>query len=152
VHAFDYVLHAVRRGKRLASRRNLPVTFEEFNVNDVRAVLAFGAQASRWPEPPDIYVRFTMHDLEPTGQRNVLRLASMALRRGGLLFLEFRTTRDRGRRKVFSDHPRRYIEPTELVAAIEAAGGRVVEQVAGTGLAQFRGEDPHICRMVASWT
>jgi hypothetical protein len=53
---------------------------------------------------------------------------------------------------VFSDHPRRYIEPAELVAAIEATGGRVVDRVEGTGLAQFRGEDPHICRMVASWS
>ncbi len=37
-------------------------------------------------------------------------------------------------------------------AEIEANGGRVVHREAGTGLAPFRTEDPHVCRIVATWS
>jgi hypothetical protein len=90
--------------------------------------------------------------MEPTGRENVLRLSSMSLRRGGLLFLEFRTRRDRHREHVFEDHPRRFLAPDEVQAEIERAGGRLLYRAAGQGLAPFRDEDPHICRIVATWT
>jgi hypothetical protein len=76
----------------------------------------------------------------------------MSLRRGGLLFLEFRTPEDRGRHHVFGEQPRRYLRPEGVVARIEAAGGRVVHRTEGTGLARLRTEDPHVCRIVATWS
>ena len=42
--------------------------------------------------------------------------------------------------------------PTLVQAEIEANGGRVVHREAGTGLAPFRTEDPHVCRIVATWS
>lgn len=152
VLGIDFVMQSVRRANRRSRRDGLDARFEEVNLNDSRAALALGARLGRLPDPPDVYVRFTMHDLEPGGRDNVLRLASMALRRGGLLFLEFRTPRDRGRRKVFRDHLRRFVAPADMRTAVEAAGGRVVYLVEGTGLAPFRGEDPHLCRLVARWS
>lgn len=152
VTAIDYSVNAVNRGQRLSRAKELPAAFEVVNLYDTRAVLTLGARLSRTEEPVDVYVRFTLHALEATGRENVLRLASMALRRGGLLFLEFRTERDRWRTHVFDDHARRYLDPDQVVAQIEAAGGRVVHREEGLDLAPFEDENPHICRIVASWS
>ena len=152
VLALDYSTGAVRRGSRMAARRGIPVSFELFNAYDTRAVLALGAKLARDEPPVDLYVRFTLHDLDHPGRENVYRLASMALRRGGLLFLEFRTSQDRGRPHTFGEHTRRYLKPAAVVRQIEAAGGRVVHRREGTGLAPLRAEDPHMCRIVATWS
>jgi SAM-dependent methyltransferase len=156
VLGLDYCFSAVTRGNRHSAGRRLPATYELLNLYDARAVLALGARLSRAEEPPDLYARFVLHALERGGQENVIRLASMSLRRGGLLFLEFRTPRDRWRSHTFGEHPRRYLERADVAALVEDRGGRVLHQVEGTGLAPFNHdsatEDPVVCRMVASWS
>jgi hypothetical protein len=152
--AVDFVprnlVRALRRRPR-RKKKQAPVTVEVLNLYDLRAVLALGARLSRTDEPVDLYARFLLHGLHPEGRDHVFRLASMALRRGGFLFLEFRTRRDRRRRKTFRG-PRTYLAPRRVRAEIERHGGRVVFEEHGTGLAPFRNEDPHVCRMVATWT
>ena len=152
VIAVDYLVGAMRRGDRASSARQVPAAFEVLNLYDTRAVLALGARLSREEEPVDLYARFLMHALEPHGQENVVRLASMALRRGGLLFLEFRTPRDRDRPHAFGERRRHYLRPRAVIAQIEAAGGRIVHKVEGKGLAPLREEDPYVCRLVAAWS
>jgi len=152
VIAVDYCLSSVTRGRRRARAGRLPAAFEVVNLYDARAVLALGARLSREEVPVDLYARFMLHALEPTGRENLFRLASMSLRRGGLLFLEFRTTEDRGRPHVFGEAPRRYLTPESVVAQIEAAGGRVVFRTEGKGLARLHTENPHVCRIVATWS
>jgi hypothetical protein len=156
VTGIDYCVGAVNRGNRITKNKDLPATFELANLYDNRAVLALGARLARLDEPVDLYARFTLHALDRPGQDNLLRLASMSLRRGGLLFLEFRTLRDRDRRKVFDDHARHYVRPATLVRRIEASGGRILERVGGVGMAPFRveqrSENPHVCRIVATWS
>lgn len=147
----DYAVVAVNRGNRRSGRDNLPAAFELVNLYDVRAVLALGARLAREESGVDLYVRFTLHDLDRPGREHLFRLAAMSLRRGGLLFLEFRTPRDRRRKHTFGEHARHYLRPSAVAAQVEAAGGRVVHQVEGTGLARFRSEDPYVCRMVASF-
>lgn len=149
--AIDYCVSAVRRGAKAAEKMSLPVEFELLNLYDTRAVLALGARLSRSPEPVDLYGRFLLHALEDPGRDNLLRLASMSLRRGGLLFLEFRTTKDRRRPKELGPAPRRFQDPDGVCRLVESAGGRIVQRVEGTGLAPLREEDPHVCRLVATW-
>ncbi|WP_166133256.1 class I SAM-dependent methyltransferase [Nocardioides ochotonae] len=153
VFALDYVVSAVRSGQRIAENRSLPIRWNLVNLYDTREVLAYGARLSRLPEPADVYARFLPHDLEPHGRENLWRLASMSLRRGGQLFVEFRTPEDRDRPHVYGQHPRNYLEPADVVAEIEAAGGTVVHLVSGRpGMAKLREEDPAVCRIVARWS
>jgi hypothetical protein len=152
VKALDYCMGVTQRNKRVAARRGVEASFEVVNLYDLREVLALGTRLAGQETPMDLYTRFTMHALSPDGQDNVLRLASMALRCGGLLFLEFRTPEDRARSHAFGEHPRHYLDPAGLAARIEAAGGRVLFSTEGTGLAPFEDEDPHVCRVVATWT
>ncbi len=152
VKAIDYSMGIATRKQRAATKRGLPVTFDTVNLYDLREVLSLGARLAREETPVDLYARFTMHALNYPGRHNVLRLAGMALRSGGLLFLEFRTPRDRDRPHAFGEHARRYLGPGAVVSQIEAAGGRVVFRTEGTGLAPFKDEDPHVCRIVATWS
>ena len=152
VTGVDYSIGAVNRAARRRRTSRLPVRFELVNLYDTRAILAFGARLSREELPVDLYARFTFHALNGPGRENLLRLASMSLRRGGRLFLEFRTPRDRYRPHFFGEHVRHYQHPDAVAAQIEAAGGRVLHQVEGTGLAPFMDEDPHVCRIVAAWS
>jgi hypothetical protein len=150
VTAVDYTIGAMlRAGRRV--RPGTPLSFEVINLYDARQVMSLGYRLSRLDSPADLYARFLLHALEDVGRENVLRLASMSLRAGGHLFLEFRTPEDRRRPHVFRQTGRRYLDPAQVVAEIEARGGRVVHQEAGTGLAPFRDEDPHVCRIVAAF-
>ncbi|MQW75696.1 class I SAM-dependent methyltransferase [Nocardioides sp. dk4132] len=152
VLALDYVVSAVRSGQRIAENRSLPIRWDLVNLYDTREVMAYGARLSRLPEPADVFARFLPHNLEPHGRENLWRLASMALRRGGHLFVEFRTPEDRDRPHVYGQHPRNFLEPDDVVAEIEAAGGTVVHLVSGKpGLAKLREEDPAVCRIIARW-
>jgi hypothetical protein len=149
VTAVDYTIGAMARAQRRANDE-LPLSFEIINLYDAREVLALGFRLSRLDQPADLYARFLLHALEDLGRENLWRLASMALRQGGHLFLEFRTDQDRDRPHVFQQQGRRYLAPEMVVAEIEARGGGVVHQEAGTGLAPFQTEDPHVCRIVAT--
>lgn len=147
----DYSVGAVLRANQWAARRAPNAHFEPLNFYDSRAALAMGARLSREEQPVDVYARFLLHALEDRGRENFWRMASMALRSGGRLFVEFRTERDAQGRHFYGEHFRRYLDPDLVVAEIEARGGFVVHHEAGTGLAPFQTEDPHVCRIVATW-
>ena len=151
VTAIDYTIGAMLRAQRRLPD-GVPLTFEVLNLYDAREALGLGVRLSRLETPADIYARFVLHALEDVGRENFWRVASMALRAGGHLFLEFRTDQDRQLPHFFQQSGRRYLSPDQVVGEIEAAGGRVVHREAGTGLAPFRTEDPHVCRIVATWS
>jgi LicD family len=148
VLAVDYSGGAMRLGPPPGKQ----VTRELINFNDFRHVMSLGVRLTRSEQPVDLYGRFLLHSLDATGRENVLRLASMSLRRGGYLFLEFRTTRDRVRRHVFHTRKREFLKPGAVVRQIADAGGKVVHQESGLGLAKYKGEDAHVCRIVATWS
>jgi len=139
-------------GMRLAAKPNKRITREIVNLKDIRHLMSLGVRLSRDELPVDLYARFLLSTLDDDGFDSVLRLASMSLRRGGYLFLEFRTLDDRGRYKVYRNKKRVFRDPDDVVRRIEDAGGRVLYRHAGLGLAQYQKEDPHVCRIVAAWS
>ena len=148
VLAIDYSGGAMRLGPAPGKQ----VTRQLINFNDFRHVMSLGVRLSRSEQPVDLYGRFLLHSLDATGRANVLRLASMSLRRGGYLFLEFRTPKDRARRHVFHTRKREFLKPGAVARQIEDAGGKIVHQETGLGLAKYKTEDAHVCRIVATWS
>ena len=148
VVAVDYSGGGMRLGRKPGKRLHR----ELVNLNDNRQLLSLGFRLSRTEQPVDLYGRFLLNTLDADGVANVLRLASMSLRRGGHLFLEFRTLKDRGRPKAYPNQKRTFLDPDDVAERIHAAGGRVLYQHAGLGLAPYQDEDPHVCRLVAAWT
>jgi len=151
VTAIDYCIGVMNRTTSKKGARELPISFEVANFYDTRQVLALGTRLARAETPVDLYGRFLLHSLTAPGRENLLRLASMSLRSGGRLFLEFRTTADADLPHHFTQGGRQFLDPDEVVAQIEARGGRILDRQEGQGLAPFDEEDPQVCRLVATW-
>ncbi|HWL99909.1 MAG TPA: class I SAM-dependent methyltransferase, partial [Nocardioidaceae bacterium] len=151
VLGLDYIPAATERAGRQARDEDLPARFRTLNLYDTRQVLAIGADLAHRDEQPVLYGRFLIHALEDAGRHNLWRIASMCLRRGGRFYLEFRTGQDADAEHEFGEHFRRYLDPDTVVAEIEARGGQIEHREAGHGLAVYKHEDPHVCRLVATW-
>jgi SAM-dependent methyltransferase len=154
----DYTEIALRQSRRLARRRLRRSAgpgragFGRLDLGDLRATLTTGAQLARDRGPAVVYARFLLSSLDDASRRRLWRLASMTLRAGGRLYLEFRTPGDRYLPHHFPDRGRRFLDPALVRSEIEAAGGSVVHEETGRGLARFEDEDPQVCRMVGVWT
>jgi SAM-dependent methyltransferase len=151
VLGLDYIPAATDTARRSAEREGLSARFRTFNLYDLRQVLAMGGELAHRETPPILYGRFLIHALEDVGRHHLWRIADMCLRRGGKCYLEFRTGLDARAEKEFGEHFRKYLDPDAVVAEIEARGGQIEHRQAGHGLAAYQNEDPHVCRLVATW-
>lgn len=151
VLGLDYAASAVAQAKSAASSEGLPATFETFDLYDLGQVLTMGARLAADGGPGTLYGRFLLHALEDDGRGHLWRLAETALSAGGHMYLEFRTGKDAEAKHVFGEHFRRFLDPDLVADEVEAAGGSVEYREDGHGMAPFRGEDPHICRLVVGW-
>ena len=151
VLGLDYSVTAIGSARQRKRSKRLDASFDVFNINDSREALTLGALLSREEEPPDLYARFFLHAINEVGRANLWRIAQMSLRRGGLLFAEFRTDRDAELPHVFPGRGRTFLVPDDIAQEIQATGGRIVSCTQGQGLAVFGSEDPHVCRLVAAW-
>lgn len=151
VHGIEVVGRQVRRVNRAGRRRGLPVAMQLRNLESLRETLSAAALLARTARPQLVYGRFLLHAISDDARAQFLRLASMLLRGGGRCYLEFRTPADAQLPKEFGDRYRNYLDPDQVAAEARARGAAVVHCEAGTGLAAFRSEDPHVARLVLRW-
>lgn len=151
VLASDYCGPARLALTAAARAANVRIPWRVINLESLKSSLVAATRIAHEPDPRHIYARGLIDALAPTGRVGLWRFCALAGRRGGLTFLEFRTAANQGDRMFFAPHGRTFAEPGEIVAEIEAAGGRIVEQARGRKLAPLDGEDPIICRLVVSW-
>jgi len=151
VLGLDYIPAATEKAGKVATSEDLPAQFQTFNLYDIRQVLATGGELAHRADPPTLYGRFLIHALEDFGRHNLWRVASMCLRRGGRFYLEFRTGQDAEAEKEFGEHFRKYLDADIVIAEIEERGGQIEYREEGHGLAVYKNEDPHVCRLVATW-
>lgn len=149
VLGLDYARSAVDHARNAAEA--LSASFEVLDLYDLRQVLTVGARLAHTTHPHTLYGRFLLHALEDEGRHNLWRLAELALRAGGSLYLEFRTGKDAGASHAFGEHFRRFLDPDLVVDEVEARGGHVEHREEDHGLAVYRDEDPHVCRLVVGW-
>jgi hypothetical protein len=153
VLGFDFAETAVLQAQGQADGHVLPASFFELDLYDADAVAQAARTIKEHVESPVIYGRFLIHALEDVGRLHLFDLAAEVLPSGGRLYLEFRTGRDRGEKHLFGeDHFRIYLDPSDVANEIEERGGRVTHSEAGHGLAVYKTEDPHVARIVASWS
>ena len=132
-----------RRSRRPAPRR---LSSTLVNLYDIRAVLALGARLSPRGSPVDLYARFTLHALDYPGRGNVFRLAShVAAARGAAVPRVPHPSGPRTAARLRRAHRAATSAPRRCVAEIEAAGGRVVTAIEGTGLASAPGPRTPTC-------
>jgi SAM-dependent methyltransferase len=151
VLGLDYIPAATDRAGKAAREEGLPARFHTFNLYDLRQVLATGGELAHRDEPPTLYARFLVHAIEDAGRHALWRIASMCLRRGGRFYLEFRTDENATAEKVYGEHFRKYLPGDVVAEEIESWGGQVEHREEGYGMAVYKDEDPHVCRLVATW-
>lgn len=148
----DYAPTGFGTARVTAEHEGLSASFEKFNLYDLRAALAVGTRLAHDRRARIVFARFLVHALRDEGRQNLWRLAQLALRGGGRLYLEFRAPRDSTTEHAFGRRYRNFVEPAIVVREIEQRGGRIEYRSEGQGMAAFDGEDPHVCRLVASWS
>jgi hypothetical protein len=123
-------------------------------LGDLRAVLLTGAELAREPAAPHLYARHLLGCLDEDARANLWRLAGMALRRGGSLFLELTVateTEPWADPDALGTPPLRRLDLDRLREEIEAAGGRVVHDEVAPGHDFLDRPDPAVARLEVRW-
>ena len=149
VLGLDFSPVAVEVAARKAAQHGLSARFEQFDLYDEPAVLERAAGIAAAGPEPSIYARFLLHALEDAGRHNFWAFAKAA---GGRTCCEFRTGKDATAVHVFGEHFRRFLDPALVLDEIASLDGEVVHHEEGHGLAPYKDEDPHVCRVVVRWS
>lgn len=150
VRALDFAGAALRQTARRLKAAGDPADVRVLSLNDLRFVLATGAELAR-EDDPQLYARGLLNSIDEPARSNLWRMASMSLRSGGTLHLEFSASRD-----DLTDQPGP--EPLwrvgldEVIEEIEQSGGVVRHREVGPGLDFFDRPDPHVARLRVTWT
>lgn len=153
VIGYDFAPSAVLQAQGHADAEGMPAEFAELDLYDRAATSLVGKSIGAADRSSVIYGRFLIHSLETEGRHALLDLAATGLVGGGQLYLEFRTGHDADTRHEFGeDHYRTYLDPTIVEAEIAHRGGTITHLESGHGLAVYKAEDPHVARLVASWS
>ncbi|WP_460853466.1 methyltransferase domain-containing protein [Nocardioides montaniterrae] len=151
VEAFDFTTRALEQTRARLARGAKRFAVRRLNLEDLHGMLLAGATYAHREEVCDIYARGLLDALDPNARSNFWRFASMAQRRGGETYVEFRTPASRYDRFAFGKHRRTFVPPARAVREIESYGGTVVQSVVSRGLARLGDENPEICRLVVRW-
>jgi SAM-dependent methyltransferase len=149
VLAYDQAGTAVRTTRRRMVRAGAPHdAVRALALNDRRSVLVAGAELARTPAPVNLYARGLVGCLDAEALDLLWLLASMSLRRGGSLFLEFSTGRGPKPRPA---HLVGRVDLDTVVAGITGRGGVVDLARVDPGVDLFDRPDPRVARVVAHW-
>ena len=95
-----------------------------------------------------IYSRFFLHAINEESQAKFLNLARGLLKEGELLFLEFRTDKDKFQKKMTQNHYRRFINPLRLMEEAMAIDFKVTYFIEGYGFAKYKEDDAYVARVI----
>lgn len=125
--AFDYSAKGAAESLERAAANGWPLRFETVNLLELRQVLAWGARLARELDGPrSMLARHAVGSTSPRGRDGLFRLASMVLRGGGHLYLEFFETGPAGQRFT-RDGLLWEVDADRVRRELAAAGGQVVE-------------------------
>lgn len=97
-----------------------------------------------------VYARFFLHAITEDEQDYLLSILGKQLPSGAKLFFEYRTDRDRGDRKAFGNHYRRFQAHHEVLEGLRANGFHVEYDIEGKGFAKYKDEDAVVGRCIAT--
>lgn len=147
--AYEIAGQALRQTRKRMERFGAdPEAVRTLALNDRRSVLLAGAELSRTDVPVSLYARQLVGCLDDEALDHLFLLASMALRRGGSLFLELSVG------KGPAPDPAALIGRVDLDrvrTAIAARGGILGDVTVAPGLDFFDRPDPQVARVVARW-
>lgn len=112
--------------------------------NEYTTCMDVGEYIKKYECVGDVYTRFFWHAIERELQLEILKWAKFQI------FIEARTTEDENRKKVFKNHSRNFVDVKQLVKDLKETGYQILYLHEGTNLSQYKNEDPHLVRVIAS--
>lgn len=102
------------------------------------------------------YSRFSMHSIEEKDEDSILLKVFNALPKNGIFLIEARTIKDslfgkgvyKGDNAYFTDHYRRFIDPSEFIRKVQSIGYKILFSVVSDGLSIYEDQDPILMRIV----
>ncbi len=152
VTAFDFSRIVRTRLERVAEIRGLDIDARLLILGELRSALLAGAELAR--DPHHLYARELLGCLDAAARANLWRLAGMALRGGGSMFLQFSAADPDRAGQLPVPGPRglvRRVDPDLVAREIAAAGGEVTLVELGPGEDMYDEPDPLVCRMRVTW-
>ena len=154
----DFSARAFELVQRAPETATLPLEFGAMNLLETRHVLSYGARVGATPGRRLVLARHVVDALPRMGRDNVWRFLQLALTGGGRAYLDFLVSpadEDRWAQR----HLLNPVDPDEVVAGVEARGGRVVTSRTidsdRMGIGRKRRdtfyERRQACRMVIEW-
>lgn len=125
-YGLDYSAPAMRFLTARVREHGWPATYHDVNLAELRCAVAWGARFAREDGPRVIMAR---HFVDSTGRRardGMWRLASMSLRGGGRLYLDFLANEEP--RPVERENLIAEVAPSTIAEDAEAYGGSVVHR------------------------
>lgn len=125
------------------------MTCDVVDTDSVRQVIE-KARTESGNGPILFYMRFFLHSIPKKTQDRLLRTISLCARRGDYIAAEFRTLKDQDTTKTYENHYRRYQSGLAFGRALREHYNYVIlKEERGKGLSPYKGEDPHLYRVVA---
>lgn len=131
---------------------------EKFSdINDIKFLASDMTNMKNDISSDYFYSRFTIHSIDSEGENKLLDYVSRNINPNGLFFIEVRSVNDElfgkgkklGKNTYYTDHPRRFIELTELRTNLTKFGFEIIYQLESKGLAPYKEEDPTVIRVIA---
>lgn len=96
------------------------------------------------------YSRFFLHTIDEETQKIFLKTISNYLQKGDLFVAEFRTKEDATRKKVYSNHYRRYVDENDVLKQLDEVCNmsNILLFQKGTGFSIYKDEDPFLARII----
>ena len=141
--------HTAKRLRRVHRRGGAESVVRRLVLDELRTVAVTGAEIALSAERRHLYARRLVDVVGDEARRNLWRLARTALDGGdGSLFLELAAE---GPLPARPEGLSRRLDPDQVVAEIEAAGGHVLHRHLGIGRDLFDEPDPWTCRLQVTW-
>lgn len=96
-----------------------------------------------------IYSRFFQHSITEEEQAKMLASLGRLAKTQTTAFFEFRNEKDADSPKIYGNHYRRFQTADFFCKSLKQVGFEVMYCVSGQGMAKFKGEDPHVTRVIA---
>jgi SAM-dependent methyltransferase len=144
------VRHAAKKAADMGMDQVSFVACDVADAAGLREVLRAATERAG-DAPLMFYARFFLHSIPADVQATLMAEIRDAARPGDMFAAEFRTTADKGLRKVHEKHYRRFQDGAAFGRALaETFGFEVLDEVESAGLSPYQDEDPVLYRVVAT--
>jgi SAM-dependent methyltransferase len=124
------------------------LTFQQLDFESKTDIAKFSNNFGDLLSDAVIYSRFFLHAVGEDVEDNFISFCCKNLKSGCVVCLEYRTPKDLSREKSTASHYRRFVSPDEIKKKFFRFDAKLIYEVEGTGMAKYKNDDAHVCRMI----